>query len=187
MTSCANASPISPARGTQLFLVLMAFAGGILGLLIYFLAMRGMEVYPEFEKLTMVQGKVLWTRRGEYGIAFQLEGDPRSFRYATKSGEWYHVAAIIANRSGEPIRVLIDPDDEQHPSTGHPFFQVYQLSSGSEQIRTYAQIRIAWLEDYRWAYALVACMLLGSGVLLRCALQLKEADAATRNIPSGDP
>jgi hypothetical protein len=48
---------------------------------------------------------------------------------------------------------------------GPEFYQVYEMSSGQESLRSYAQIKGAWAADYRYGYLAAILSFIASGFL----------------------
>src|SRR3546814_12315945 len=98
------------------------------------------------------------TRAIDYGVDVGISGDSRTFSYARKSGELTAVSSVLKDSSAQPIAILIAPQNPQQGLAGVPFFQVYEVTSNREPIRTLSQVKEAWASDYR--YGVLAAVLL---------------------------
>lgn len=164
---------------TSFKLKLRAFAilGTAMGIVVLYLSIRGPSSFPERQTLKSVAGPVAWTSPDRYSINFAVAGDPRTFSYAYKSGDRDAVASALSDASKHPITILVDPNDPQRGTSGGPFFQVYELSSGQARIRSYAQVKHAWASDYRYGCLAAFLAFLAAGFL----------EYAARRVPLGNP
>src|SRR5215213_345442 len=96
---------------------------------------------PRRDSLAVAQGSVAWTSSYKYGIRFGFAGDKRKFVYASKSNAMGAVEDAL-NRSDRPrLSVLFDPREPSGPIySNDKFFTVYEISSGSGSVRTYAEV-----------------------------------------------
>ncbi len=136
-----------------------------MGVVILFLSIWGPSSFPDRQNLKPVTGSIAWITPDRYSIRFAIAGDSRTFAYAHKSGERAVVASVLADTSRHPVTILVDPSDPQQGTTGNPFFQVYEFSSNQALLRSYAQVKSAWLSDYRYGYLAALMAFIAAGFL----------------------
>ena len=149
----------------QFKLTLRTFAliGTVLGIVVLVLSIRGPSTFPERQTLAAVTGAVAWTRADRYSVDFGLAGDSRTFSYAHKSGDRATIASVLSETSQHPISILVLPDNPQQGTAGGPFFQVYEFSSNQALLRSYDQVKTAWVSDYRYGYWAALLVFLAAG------------------------
>ena len=144
---------------------IFALLGAAGAIVVLFISIRGPSSFPTRPALTAITGTVAWTRPGRYGIDFGLEGDPRTFSYARKSGDLATISTVLTDISRHPITILVNSKAPQQGLNGAPFFQVYEFSSSKGPLRTLAQIKDSRASDYRYGYLASFLALLAAGVL----------------------
>ena len=144
----------------------------IFSVVLLFISINGPATFPDQHRLTWVNGRAERVVRDEYGVNFGLSGNTTDFFYAQKGGEVSFVLSALSSPDSQPISVAYDPlNPNQGLDTGK-FYNVYELRAPSHVVRSYDQIRKAWMGDYKIAYFLVAWFALSSIFLWRASIKL---------------
>lgn len=106
-----------------------------------------MNGFPEKAELVETAGEVTMVKGGKYGVKFKLNDGP-VLDYPSKANSHNTVQRALKNAGSETVKVLIKQNDiNKNHVTGQKFSTVYQVFVGNTQVRTYEQVKSAWVSD----------------------------------------
>ena len=131
---------------------------------------------PPRSALQSATGKVNWVQSGKYGIEFRLEGEQKSFSYASKSNAMGLVYDTL-DRSDHPVvTILYQPADPSGPIYSKDrYYGVFELAVDGKPVRTHAEIAQAWKSDEQIAAWLSVALALSGIYLARASRRLSRA------------
>lgn len=136
-----------------------------LALGVFYVSAVGIARFPEFNELSQVSGHVSRLSRERGVLTFQVGHDIRVFSYDSKGGEVDAVDQALHLIRREDIRVWADLKNPGGNALSGRFYDVYQIATAREQLRSYAQVRENFVRSYRWGFAM-SLIYLGMGIAL---------------------
>lgn len=115
---------------------------------------------PEKSELTEVSGNLEWLKKHKYGVKFKLDTYQHTLNYSSKASAADEVYRSFNSVSSGIVNVLLKQNEyNKNYLTGEEFLNVYQIYVNSAQVRSYEQVKDAWISDNNVGIALGAFLL----------------------------
>ena len=131
----------------------------------FLLAIKPGAGVPEAAGLQDANGTLSWLTSSRYGLQFGFNDDPRRFEYSSKGNAIGDVLSALKSAGQKQTRVRYDAKSRKPIFSNDEYLDVYDIAVEDQPIRTYDEIKQAWVANDRigrW----VGSAFLGCGVVL---------------------
>ena len=129
---------------------------------IMFYSWATFEGIPPRSELQAASGRVSWVEGGRYGVRFRLEGEPKSFDYASKGNALGLVQDTLSRPDRPVASILYSLGSPSGPIySKDAYYSVFELSVAGEPLRSHEEIAKAWQSDENVAVWLAVFFVLG--------------------------
>jgi len=124
--------------------LLFSIAALVLGSWFLWSGLNAESEVPKQEDLKRVNGSVTWAESSRNAVYFRLSGSERIYFYPSRAGEMATVSSYLSPAVGPQVSVLHGPlVSGQGP--------VWGIDGQDRPLRTYDQVRQAWISSGQWA------------------------------------
>ena len=129
---------------------------------------------PEYEALTLVQGKIAWVQTAKYGVKFGMKNNQLNFSYPLKAKGMHRVKQALSNAGLEEIQVRARLTDSFSPMYSDKSYHTeFEVIVGDRVIRSYAQVSQAVLADNK-LIAYIGFIFLFGGIVMTIQARRKR-------------